>query len=41
MATLEKDFKVKNGLQVTLGGTFGGAVEVGTPTLANHAVTKE
>ena len=41
MATVEKDFKVKNGLQVTLGGTFGGAVEVGTPTLANHAVTKE
>lgn len=41
MATTEKDFKVKNGLVVTLGGSFGGAVEVGTPTLAAHAATKE
>lgn len=40
MATVDKDFKVKNGLQVTNGGTFGGAVTVGTPTEANHAVTK-
>lgn len=40
MATVDKDFKVKNGLQVASGGTFGGAVTVGTPTEANHAVTK-
>jgi hypothetical protein len=41
MATVEKDFKVKNGLQVALGGSFGGAVTVGEPTLAAHAATKE
>ena len=41
MATVEKDFKVKNGLVVTNGGTFGGAVTVGEPTLASHAATKE
>lgn len=41
MATVDKDFKVKNGLVVTNGGTFGGAVEVGTPTLGAHAVTKD
>ena len=41
MATVEKDFKVKNGLVVTNGGTFGDAVTVGAPTLANHAATKE
>lgn len=41
MATIDKDFKVKNGLVVALGGSFGGAVEVGTPTLAEHATTKE
>lgn len=41
MATVEKDFKVKNGLVVTNGGTFGDAVTVGAPTLAEHAATKE
>ena len=41
MATVDKDFKVKNGLVVTNGGTFGGAVTVGAPTLASHAATKE
>lgn len=41
MATTSKDFKVKNGLVVALGGTFGGAVEVGTPTENAHAATKE
>lgn len=41
MATIDKDFKVKNGLVVTLGGSFGGAVEVGTPTDNAHAATKE
>ena len=40
MATIDKDFKVKNGLVVALGGSFGGAVEVGTPTLSTHAATK-
>ena len=40
MATVEKDFKVKNGLVVTNGGTFGDAVTVGAPTLADHAATK-
>lgn len=41
MATIDKDFKVKNGLVVALGGSFGGAVEVGTPTENAHAATKE
>jgi hypothetical protein len=41
MATIEKDFKVKNGLIVNNGGTFGDAVTVGAPTLASHAATKE
>jgi hypothetical protein len=41
MATVEKDFKVKNGLIVANGGSFGGAVEVGTPTDNTHAATKE
>jgi hypothetical protein len=40
MATVDKDFKVKNGLVVTNGGTFGDAVTVGAPTLADHAATK-
>jgi hypothetical protein len=41
MATVDKDFKVKNGLVVNNGGTFGDAVTVGAPTLASHAATKE
>lgn len=41
MATLDKDFKVKNGLQVTDGGSFGGTVSVATPTLGTHATTKD
>ena len=40
MATVEKDFKVKNGLIVSLGGSFGGTVTVGTPTELQHAATK-
>lgn len=40
MATVEKDFKVKNGLTVTNGGSFGGSVTVGTPTENAHAATK-
>jgi hypothetical protein len=41
LATVDKDFKVKNGLQVANGGSFGGAVTVGTPTQNSHAATKE
>jgi hypothetical protein len=41
MSTIEKDFKVKNGLIVSLGGTFGGTVTVDTPTEAQHAATKD
>ncbi len=41
MATVDKDFKVKNGLAVANGGTFGGAVTVGTPTINAHAATKQ
>lgn len=41
MATIDKDFKVKNGLIVSLGGTFGGTVTVDTPTELQHAATKE
>lgn len=40
MSTQSKDFKVKNGLVVANGGTFGGPVVVGTPTLDAHAATK-
>ena len=40
MATTDKDFRVKHGLNVTDGGIFGGAVTVGTPTESDHAVTK-
>jgi hypothetical protein len=40
MATVNKDFKVKHGLQVAEGGTFGSPVVVGTPTENTHATTK-
>ncbi len=40
MATVDKDFKVKHGLQVNNGGSFGDSVVVGEPTLSNHAATK-
>lgn len=40
MATVNKDFRVKNGLQVNGTGSFGGAVVVGSPTLSTHAATK-
>jgi hypothetical protein len=40
VATVNKDFKVKHGLDVNLGGTFGGTVTVATPTLSTHATTK-
>jgi hypothetical protein len=41
VAAVDKDFKVKNGLIVALGGSFGGPVLVGTPTENLHAATKE
>lgn len=41
MATTDKDFKVKNGLIVALGGSFGGTVTVAEPTLSTHAATKQ
>ena len=40
MATVNKDFKVKHGLDVNQGGTFGGTVTVATPTENTHAATK-
>lgn len=40
MATVEKDFKVKNGLLVASGGSFGGTVVVSDPTESTHAATK-
>ena len=40
MATFEKDFKVKNGLIVNDGGSFGGTVAVADPTESTHAATK-
>ena len=40
MATVDKDFRVKQGLNVTLGGTFGGTVTVAAPTSGSHATTK-
>ena len=40
MTTTNRDFKVKHGLNVALGGTFGGPVTVGTPTQNTHAATK-
>jgi hypothetical protein len=41
MTVVDKDFKVKNGLIVSLGATFGGTVTVATPTALQHAATKE
>jgi hypothetical protein len=40
VATTNRDFKVKHGLDVANGGTFGAAVTVGTPTENTHAATK-
>lgn len=38
--TLDKDFKVKNGLQVAGGATFGGPVTATTPSNPEHLATK-
>jgi hypothetical protein len=40
VATVNKDFKVKHGINVALGGTFGSTVTVATPTENAHAATK-
>ncbi len=40
MATTNRDFKVKHGLDVAQGGIFGGTVTVATPTENTHAATK-
>ena len=40
MPTTDRDFKVKNGLNVATTGTFGGTVTVATPTQNTHAATK-
>ena len=40
MATVNKDFRVKHGLVVADGATFGGTVAVATPTENTHAATK-
>ena len=40
MTTTNRDFKVKHGINVAEGGTFGSTVTVGTPTSNAHATTK-
>ena len=40
MATVNKDFRVKHGIIVADGGTFGSTVTVATPTQNSHAATK-
>ena len=40
MATVNKDFRVKHGIIVADGGTFGSTVTVATPTENAHAATK-
>jgi hypothetical protein len=40
VATVNKDFRVKHGINVAEGGTFGGTVTVATPTQNAHAATK-
>ena len=41
MSTSTKNFKVKNGLDVTLGASFGQPILIPEPTLYNHATTKQ
>jgi hypothetical protein len=40
LAAVDKDFKVKNGLQVTGDAVIGGTISAATPTLSNHVATK-
>jgi hypothetical protein len=39
--TVNKDFKVKNGLQVTGDAVIGGTIAAASPTLSTHVATKE
>jgi hypothetical protein len=39
MATIDKDFKVKNGIQVAGDGVFNGNIIAAAPTQNNHVVT--
>lgn len=41
MTTTSKDFKVKNGIQVTLDAQFEGTVSIGSFSETSHAVTKQ
>lgn len=41
MATVNKDFKVKNGLQVNGDVVIGGTVSAATPTASGHLATKD
>jgi hypothetical protein len=41
LATVDKDFKVKNGLQVTGDAVIGGTIAAANPTLSTHVATKE
>jgi hypothetical protein len=41
LATVNKDFKVKNGLQVTGDAVIGGTIAAANPTLSTHVATKE
>jgi len=40
VATFNRNFKVKHGLEVAEGGSFGGTIVVATPTENAHATTK-
>ena len=40
MATVNKDFKIKNGLIVADGATFGGTITASEPTLSTHLATR-
>jgi hypothetical protein len=40
LAAIDKDFKVKNGLQVTGDAVIGGTISAATPTSSNHVATK-
>lgn len=40
MATVDKDFKVKNGIQVAGDGSFGGTISAATPSSDEHLTTK-
>ena len=40
MATVDRDFKVKNGLQVSSNAIINGTLEIAEPTASNHAATK-